>query len=144
MEKGDLSNEVAPRLVFVFEGVVGRLRDELREKGMLKLHRWAKAVECWEIPELARSILWDTAWRYSYRFDIVTHRPPGFAKALVPLLEEADIPYTQVRSWRPEQLARHLIAMPDVQTVYFADPENRFTYGGRGILLPEGLTRRLF
>lgn len=146
MQDGDLSNEVAPRLMFVFEGVVGQLRGpaaELREKGMLRLHRWAKAVECWEIPDVARAVLWDAAWRYSYRFDIVTHRPAGFAKALVPLLDEADIPYTQVRSWRPDVLARRMVTMPELQAVYFADPANRFTYGGRGVFLPEGLTQRL-
>lgn len=146
MEGGDLSNEVAGRLLFVFEGTVGRLRPgaEARERGLLRLRRWAAAVRCWEIPQEARAVLWDAAWRWSYRFDVVTHRPAGFAKALEGALDEADVPFTKVWSMSVDELARALARMPDVQAVFFADQSRRFAYGSRGVLVENGLSKGLF
>jgi hypothetical protein len=139
---GDISNEVSPRLLFVFEGTVGRLPSkaaEAKEKVQCKLKRWDKAVECWEIPERAYALLWDVTWRYNYRFDIVTYRPKGFAKALGQRLDDEGLPVGRVWNSSPVLLAKKLAFMPDVRFVYDADPTRHLTYGGRGVHMPGGL-----
>jgi hypothetical protein len=141
MQGGDLSNEVAPRLLFVFENTIGTLPSktaEARERTAVKFHRWRTAVDCWMIPPRSHALLWDVAWRYNYRFDVVTYRPAGFARELEKRLG-MDVPVSSVFSSSPALLARKLAFMPDVRFVYDADPERVFTYGGRGVHLEGGL-----
>lgn len=142
MQDGDLSNEVAPRMLFVYEGVIGFPRSEtvmLKERVYLKMHRWAKAVDCWDIPSQARNVLWDVTWRWNFRFDIVTFRPAGFATALRERLDNEGIPFTRCWASSPARLAKQLAYMPDVKYVYDADTSRRFTFGGKGVHLPGGL-----
>ena len=142
MQGGDLSNEVTPRLLFVFEGTVGRLPSEaaeLKEKLYLKTKRWSKAVAQWEVPDRAYALLWDLTWRWNYRFDIVTFRPAGFAKELAVLFDEVSLPVGHVIATTPKGLAQKLVYMPDVAHVYDADDSRLFTWGGRGRYMPGGL-----
>lgn len=142
VEHGDLSNEVSPRLLFVFEGTVATLPSKTaaaREKAMIKLRRWHRAVELWDIPERAHALLWDVSWRYSYRFDIVTYRPAGFARALAERFDNEGLPVGRVWASSPALLAKKLAFMPDVRYVYDADGDRLFTYGGRGVYLEGGL-----
>jgi hypothetical protein len=142
MQDGDLSNDVAPRLLFIFEGTVGHLRDgpaELKEKLYIRTRRWKKALDCWEVADRAYALLWDVTWRYSFRFDIVTFRPPGFAKALAELFDEVGLPVSHVIATTPVGLAQRLAFMPDVRHVYDAEEARLFTWGGRGVHMPGGL-----
>lgn len=142
MQGGDLSNEVAPRLLFIFEGTVATLPSktvEAKEKIHQRLKRWQKAVDLWEISERAYALLWDVTWRYNYRFDIVTYHPAGFAKALKERLDDEGLPVGRVWHSSPSLLAKRLAFMPDVRYVYDADASRLFTYGGRGVYLAGGL-----
>lgn len=143
MQGGDLSNEVAPRLLFVFEGTVGALSsktDEAKERFYCRTKRWKKAVDMWVVSERAYALLWDVTWRYSFRFDVVTYKPSGFAKALAERLDDEVIPVSRVFSSSPNILAKKLAFMPDVRHVYDADEGRLFTYGGRGVHMPGGLS----
>lgn len=142
MQDGDLSNDVAPRLLFIFEGTVGNLTTktaEAKEKFYVRTRRWKKAVEQWEISDRAYALMWDVTWRYSFRFDIVTFRPPGFAKALAQIFDEVGLPVSHVIATTPVGLAQRLAFMPDVRHVYDADGDRLFTWGGRGVYMPGGL-----
>lgn len=139
---GDISNEVSPRLLFVFEGTVGTLPSktaEAKERFYLRTKRWAKAVELWQIADRAYALLWDVTWRYNYRFDIVTYQPKGFAKALAERLDDEGLPVGRVFASSPNLLTKKLAFMPDVRYVYDADPSRHLTYGGRGVHMPGGL-----
>lgn len=142
MQGGDLSNEVAPRLLFVFENTVATLPTKAaaaREKAALRLRRWDTAVAQWEISERAYALLWDVTWRYNYRFDIVTYKPACFAKALRQRLDDEGLPVGNVWASSPTLLSKKLAFMPDVRYVYDADGSRLFTYGGRGVHMPGGL-----
>lgn len=142
MQDGDLSNEVAPRLLFVFEGTVGSLPSktaEAKERWYLKMKRWDKAVACWDIADRSYALLWDCTWRYNFRFDVVTFRPKGFAKALALLFDDVGLPVGHVIATSPAGLAQRLAHMPDVKYVYDADAARLFTWGGRGVHMPGGL-----
>lgn len=142
MQGGDISNEVAPRLLFVFEGTLATVPSktaEAKEKLQCRLKRWAAAAELWEISEQASILLWDVAWRYNFRFDIVTYKPAGFARALKDRLDEEGLPAAKVWHSSPQLLAKKLAFMPDVAYVYDSDPTRLFTYGGRGVQTPVGL-----
>jgi hypothetical protein len=143
MQGGDLSNEVSPRLLFVFENTVGTLSgkvDEAKESWYLRSKRWRKAVDLWEISDRAYALLWDVSWRYNYRFDVVTYHQPHFAKALAERFDDEGLPVGRVIASTPMKLARQLAFMPDVRYVYDADESRLFTYGGRGVYMPGGLT----
>lgn len=142
MQAGDLSNKVPPRALFIFENTIGRYTSPaaaLKEKTYLRLRRWKKAVDCWEIPEHAMALLWDCAWRWDVRFDVVTFRPQGFAEELQALLDADAIPFSNIWASTPEKLARKLSFMPDVLYVYDADPAHKLTYGNKGRYMPDGL-----
>lgn len=142
MQHGDISNEVAPRLLFVFEGTVAAPSStaaEKMEKLHIRLRRWDKAVECWEISERSYALLWDCTWRHNFRFDIVTYRPAGFAVALKERLNVEGLPVGNIWATTPARLSKRLAFMPDVAAVYDADATRLFTYGGRGVHLDGGL-----
>lgn len=142
MEGGDISNDIAPRMIFVFEGVIGELPGPMaaaREKAALKAHRWGAAVKCWQISDRADMLLWDVAWRWNYRFSVVTYRPAGFAGALELRLNEENLPFSTVWATTPETMAKRMAFMPDVSHVFDSDPARLFTYGDRGHYLPGGL-----
>jgi hypothetical protein len=143
MQGGDLSNEVSPRLLFVFENTVGTLPNkvaEAKEAWYLRAKRWRKAVDVWDISDRAYALLWDVSWRYNYRFDVVTYHRPHFAKALAERFDDEGLPVGRVIASSPPKLAKQLAFMPDVRYVYDADESRLFTYGGRGVHMPGGLT----
>lgn len=143
MQDGDLSNEVAPRLLFVFEGTVATLPSKAtatKERLYCRTKRWDRAVGLWEVSDRASALLWDVLWRYHYRFDIVTFRPFGFAQALMRRFDAEGFPVGNVRASSPSSLAQQLAYMPDVRYVYDADPDHVLTYGGRGVHMPGGLS----
>jgi hypothetical protein len=141
MQKGDISNEVAPRVIFVFEHNIGYLRPsaEVMERTLIKARRWRRAVDLWEIPQHVHTMLWDTAWRWECRFDIVTYKPEKFAGYLLDRLNEEDVPFSNLWAEPKEEFLHRLTFMPSVQYVFHADPADRFSYGSRGVLLAGGL-----
>jgi hypothetical protein len=137
----DLANEVVPRDVLVFEGLLGlipdpkvaRMEAKFRAKG-----KWVEAVSCFEINEMLARKVWDMVWRYSLEIDLLTYHPPGFATELEKRVERENLPFRRVWSEEPNMLARRLSTLVDIRTIYDPFPDHQFLYGGKGrIISPE-------
>jgi hypothetical protein len=136
VEKGDISSAVPGRFLFTFEGLIGvypHVWSATEEKAALRLHQWRRAVSCWDIHEMMLAHIYDITWRSGYRLDVVTFRPDGFAEALERRFDREGIPVNGFVSYKsPDVLAQRLARMPDVMSVFFADPSFEFKFGGKG------------
>lgn len=138
MQGGDISNEVSPRLLIVFEGLLGILPDSkarAAESVARKARRWKRAVKTYEINEPMARAIWDVTWRYHQSVDVVTYLGDEFADALRDRLDEESLPIGHVMATEHHLLARRLAYAPDIAAVYHANPEHRFTYGSKGYLI---------
>lgn len=138
MEKGDISNEMAPALVMVFEGLLAtpplhkRRVLPFTQRGEVKMRRY---VEQWELNEPMVHVIMDTVFRRKWAVDILTYMGDDFAAALEDRLDTTGIPYRYVLSFTPDRMARELPFRPDIAAIYDPDPSRRFTYGGKSRLL---------
>lgn len=135
MQGGDLSNEVAPRVLLVFEGLIAyppEGREAVSADVARRLRRWKTVVKRWHLDETMVKQMWDLAWRRGIKFDVVTFLyEEAFAVALWYLLDDLGMPMSRVLWFQDAQaLARSLVYMPDVQAVYTAD--NALVFGGLG------------
>jgi hypothetical protein len=146
VHRGDLSDRLPPRWLFVYEGVVGNLpvHNERRYRLATQLRQWKRAAACFETEVHVRKVLWDLYWRRDYRFDVVTFLGDEMAEAIDRRLDRESLPVGNVRSWQPDELARQLVFMPDVQYVVHGDPKHHLTYGNKGLLVTDPSKLALF
>lgn len=138
MQGGDISNQVVPRLVIVFENLLGILPNktaEAKAASFLKFKRWNRAVNVFEINEALARRIWDVTWRFDFSVDVITYVSEEFAEAVEKRLEREDIPVRSVWYTEPQVLARKLAYMPQVACVYDPNPHHQFTYGSKGRIL---------
>lgn len=134
MKHGDLSAEVAPRIVIVFEGIVGILPDPNDKKYLKAINKklWAEAIRCWKLDGRVLGLLWHLTANKSLNIEVCTWLGPDMAEAIRDLLDEANVPVRDVWSSTPAKLSRELAYLPDIIKVYDPDPNHVFTYGGKG------------
>lgn len=139
MQHGDLDNRLPPRWLFVFENVLAAVPDErLREwKLALRLRRWRRVVDCYEMHLHVVKVIWDLVWRRDYRFDVVTFLGDDFAEALEKRLKREALPFANLWAVTEQTLAARLAYMPDVMYVIHGDPSRHLTYGNRGLLVTD-------
>ena len=139
MRNGDLSNEVVPRIVLVFEGALGFIHDEDRKKFNRYLSRkhWEEAAALWLINPLMAARIWYLTRHQSMTLDVVTFAgPKEFGEALeVHLQYVEELPVGRVWATRVELLARKIAYMPDLMKIYDPNPERWLTWGGKGQLI---------
>lgn len=135
MEQGNISNEVSPRLLIVWENLLGLLpskQHEVKARAYLKIKRHKAAVNTFVLnEELARRI-WDITWRLKYSVDVITWIGPDFATALSARIDREDLPIGHVTYEDSQQFARKLAYLQHVAAIYDPDPSHRFTWGSRG------------
>ncbi|MFE2100857.1 hypothetical protein [Streptomyces sp. NPDC059468] len=141
MERGDISNEVVPRLVVAYEGMLGILPEkpervhELVTRKFGRRQRMAKrTVDAYEINDALARVIWDTTWRFKYSVDVVTYLGDDAVGPLEARLDAEGLPIGRVWATTPERLARRLPYMPDVAAVF--DNEHHLIYGSKGRTLP--------
>jgi hypothetical protein len=142
MQGGDISNEVVPRLVVAFEGMLGVLPEkpenyvtELVARKFGRRARQAKRiVDAYDINDALARVIWDTTWRHRYTVDVVTYLGEDAVEALEARLDVEGLPIGRVWATTPERLSRRLPYMPDVAAVF--DNENHLLYGSKGRMLP--------
>lgn len=137
MQHGDLSNQVAPKIVVVFEGAIGILsRDNQKHfDKFVKKNDWWSAVNCYDLQDIYLRKLLDLTYRENFNVVIMTWMGKDAAEALNELMDEENIPIHRVSHSTPERLARDLAYNPDIIAVYDPNPEHRMTYGAKGIHL---------
>jgi hypothetical protein len=142
MERGNISNEVSPRLVIAFEGMLGLLPDKpdsrvvelMRRQFGSKSAQVKRAINSYTINEQLAHVIWDTTWRYKYSVDVVTYLGEEFAEALTERLDTEGLPIGRVWADDPKKLARRIAHMPDVAAIF--DNENHLMFGSKGRTLP--------
>lgn len=137
MKHGDLSNEVIPRIVIVFEGALGFIMDE-NDRGYRKLvkkEKWDEAIKYWKLNQSALGKIWYLFAKKSVVVDVCTWMPEGMANAIADELDANHIPVQSVWSSRPDILARELAYLPDIALIYDPDEDHVFSYGRKGRLL---------
>jgi hypothetical protein len=135
MQNGNLSNVVTPRILVVFEGLVGHLdaRKVRRYNELGSAGQWREAVALWELAPLALAKLNDIIIRRDIRVEIVTYvMPPEGAQALAERLDEESVPVSRVLASTPERTARRLAYGIDIARVYCQDPQHALMCGGKG------------
>jgi hypothetical protein len=138
MERGDISNEVSPRLVIVWENLLGLLPTKAHEAKVstyLKFKRYGRAVNVFELNEMLARRIWDVTWRLKFSVDVVTYVNDDFADEVRDRLDREDLPVGHVWHKTPQVLARELAYMPHVAAIYDPNPSHRFTYGSKGRII---------
>lgn len=140
MEKGDISSQVASRIIVVFDGLIGRLDnpvDAAKEKAFRKARMWKRAAHCWTIDPLITKQMWDWVWRREFGLDVATYvRPMAYAQAIEALLDEYGLPIGHMHYVTAEELVGRLAIMPYVERIFYAQPGRPFIYGGKGVYVP--------
>lgn len=134
MQYGDLSNQVSPRILLIFEGSLGYLADVDRRKyaKVVRRGRWDLAVRYWHFNEMyVRQILW-LYHKRNVNVEIVTFLGEDFAGELAARLDEEKIVVHDVWASTPTMLARQIPYMPDLSQVYDPEPDRWLTYGSKG------------
>lgn len=135
MEKGDISNAVVPRYLFVFEGVLGHLPNIAAERRFhlfAKMHQYRRAVREWEINPHMGKVMWDLAWRRGMQFDVVTFLGEPLAEEIENKLNSLQLPFSHCDATTLEKLSRELIFRPNIVEVVHANPEWTLKFGARG------------
>lgn len=137
MQGGDISNEVPPRAIFVFEGLIAyppTSKLPLATTVAARLHRWDRVLNAWTLNETMVKQMWDHAWRRGIQFDVVTFLyEESFAVALWHRLDNLGLPMSRVL-WYPslQHLAEGLAYMPDVYVVYAGTWSASLAFGKKG------------
>lgn len=145
MEGNDISNEVVPRLMLVFEGLVGILpaKDERKAERLIRRKKYSEAVAIYEVNEPMAHRMWDITLRLHYSLDVVTWLSPGFAKSVREWVDEHDLPVQHVTYQDKTSFARKISFMPYVTRLYDPDPADRFTWGSKGRIISAHDTQSL-
>lgn len=140
MEGGDISNLVVPRIVVVWDGLLGYLPSkpaEAKFASYTRFKRWKRAVALFEINEFMARQIWDLTWRKNFSVDVVTFTGgDAFAEALKERIEDREqLPIGHIWFEEPNNLARSLAYRPDVACVIHANHHHQLTFGSKGRLI---------
>lgn len=135
MRKGELSNEVLPRIYIVFEGLVGVLPDT-KSKALEALARkrkqWDKAVGHYVLNEPTKQGLRDVYFRYNFRVDVLTFHGQGFADAVVDKLNSKNLLFGGVQAYDEGELLHDLTYDRSILAVLDPDPSRMLRWGSKG------------
>ena len=136
MLNGDISSRVEPRLLVVFEGLLGIHTDakaRAKYSTAMKLHRYGTAIRTFTLNEQLQRVIWDVTWRYQYSVDVVTFLDTHLVDPLVDLLDAQGLPVGHVTYSDKLLLARSLNYRPDVAGVFYpAGAHPDFSFGSKG------------
>lgn len=135
MQGNDLGSGVEPRLVLVFEGLIGILPNKKAELayGMnMRLHRWGKAVDQFVLHTKMGHQIYNVTYNKGYNLEALTFLGEPMADKIMEWIDEENLPIGRVRHNTPDGLARELAYMPDVAAIYHPFQDMTFKLGGKG------------
>lgn len=139
MQGGDIDNRVVPRLVIVWEHLLGLHTSKAAEakfSSYMRFHRYKRAVNTFDVNEQLARRIWDVTYRLNFSLDVVTHLGgEEFGEALSERLDRENLPIGHIWYEDANQLARDLAYRIDIAAVFFADPRYQLTYGSKGRLI---------
>lgn len=136
MRRGELSNEVLPRVYLVFEGLIGLLPDaktKTFEALARKRKKWVQAAEYYQLNLPTSGGMRDLYWRHGFRVDVVTFIDPAFVSAVRDRLNSKNLLFGDVHYYaNPQELAFEMVYDQSILGVLDPDPKNALTYGSKG------------
>lgn len=135
MQDGDISNEVAPRLLVVFEGLIGQLDGPVHQKKhdfYVKTHAWRRAARMWTLDGFVLKRMWDYVYRLRQSLDIVTYLDEREAEHVHERLDELSYPFGGFIPTTLDGMVHGILLNPSVHAVFDGDPKRWLTYGGKG------------
>jgi len=136
---GDLSNEISPRVLIVFEGLIGWLPPEKVDEYVKHKDagHWNSAISCFTINNQVLNKILYLTWKSNYNIHVVTWFPEAAAETIQEKLEMFSIPVRSVFSSSPEALAKMLVYNPDIVAVYDTVPQHVLTFGSKAKLITD-------
>jgi hypothetical protein len=137
MLNNDISNEIAPKIVVVIDGLVARVpedKERLAQK-FRRRSRWEKLAGVYDFDTLMVAHLWDIVQRSPWSHDLVSFESSsdGWYEALERRLDRFNVPFSRLECMdSADEYGRILAFRPEVKRVFFSNPDWVFHFGGRG------------
>lgn len=141
MQGGDLANDLVPRMVLVFEHLVGLIPNtgwglnQLSCEALIKAKRWKQAVEHLRVNEPLARQMWHITWHLGYQLEVVTYFGEKAVEPVQQWIDDNDLPVHRVWYAEPNKLARKIATMPDLAVIFDPDPAHQLTYGKKGRII---------
>jgi hypothetical protein len=134
----DLSNELVPRFVLVFEHLVGVLPTATRSaqfNAYRTIRSWKRAVSMFQVNEMLARHMWHVSWHMHHQLEVVTYLHPDAVEYVTEWIDIAGLPVHRVWYAEPFKLARQIATMPDLAAIFDPDPAHQLTFGRKGRIL---------
>jgi hypothetical protein len=139
VEGGNLANDLVPRIVLVFENLVGVLLERTPSRavytGLVKARRWRRAVSLLHVNDPLARQMWHITWHLGYQLEVVTYLHPDAVEYVQAWVDDNDLPVHRVWYIEPNKLARKIASMPDLAAIFDPDPAHTLTYGTKGRII---------
>lgn len=136
MRRGELSNEVLPRVYLVFEGLLGILPDTKTKTLELlarKRKKYKEAASYYQLNIPTSGGMRDLYWRHRFRVDVITFIDPAFVSPVRNRLDSKNLLFGDVHYYSgPQELAMDMVYDQSILGVLDPDPKNALAYGSKG------------
>lgn len=138
MQGGDLSGELVPRLVLVFENLVGIVPSSLSRvsyESFIRTKRWKRAIPYFRVNDALAKQMWHVTWHLHYQLEVVTFLHEDAVEPIQTWIDVEDLPVHRVWYSDPNKLARKIATMPDLAAIFDPDPAHQLTFGRKGRII---------
>ncbi len=134
MQGNDLGNEVVPRILLVWEGLVAvpPIKFSLKSRVFRGLGNETHLVDQYQPNDLVCRKIWDITWRHDIRIEVVTWLGESYVDSITEWIANEDLPIPKVSHYDPQLLSRKISFMPQIAAIYDPDPSHQFLFGSRG------------
>jgi hypothetical protein len=139
VQGGDLASELVPRLVLVFENLVGILPanwvNRAACEAFIRAKRWKLAADHLDVNEPLARQMWHITWHLGYQLEVVTYWDAKAVEHVQNWVDDKGLPVHRVWFIEPNKLARKIATMPDLAAIFDPDPAHQLTYGKKGRII---------
>lgn len=126
MERGDISNAIPMRLMFMWEGC---LVEPAKRRRLDTADRFVRRAK---VNSHVSARVWDLVWRYDFRLDLLTVLGENLDDALHEWVDYRSLPFSNVYAFDSKQEAHQfLLTMPHVAKVFVGPDESPILFGGK-------------
>lgn len=138
MQGGDISGDLVPRIVLVFEHLVGVLptaSQGAQFSAYRRIRSWKRAVRLFQVNDLLAKQMWHVTWHLHHQLEVVTFLHDDAVQPISDWIDEHDLPVHRVWYSEPNKLARKIATMPDLAAIFDPDPAHQLTFGRLGRII---------
>ena len=136
MRRGELSNEVLPRVYIVFEGLIGlpptSAKDRTAELLARKRKKWEQVADYYQLNIKTSQGIRDLYWQRHFRVDVITFIDPSFVSPIRNKLDGRNLLFGDVHYYDKDMLLADLTYEPSIIGVLDPEPSRVLTWGSKG------------